>query len=240
MRALALSTAWILGGLAVAGALAWAFLNTPESTVFTLSLSLVLVLAICAVLGITVGGAVLGWLRGWTAASLRRAPAGGLAALPPLVFVALVWWLVGRLMEWTTAHAGEISAWSIARLDWSDAQPLLVGISWTGDWVRTIAAPFAALVWLAHVLARGWRPIADSACLRRACAPLPLALATLVCAATIRLPLAYGLSWMPRGLPPTWVEPAVAVLKLAALAVLGAAGLSTIVRLAVRGTPPAS
>ncbi|MEZ5285396.1 MAG: hypothetical protein R2712_11445 [Vicinamibacterales bacterium] len=45
MRALAVSTVSVLAGAAVFAALWWTFLNTPESTVFMLALSVLLVLA---------------------------------------------------------------------------------------------------------------------------------------------------------------------------------------------------
>jgi hypothetical protein len=41
---------------------------------------------------------------------------------------------------------------------------------------------------------------------------------------------------MPAGLPPTWVEPAVAAFKLGAMALVAAIGLALIGRLAVRAS----
>ena len=81
MRSLALSTAWILAGSAVFAALYWAFINTPESTIFMLALSLLLVIGMGVVLGVTWSGALDGWSRGWTRGTVRRA-LGGVPARP--------------------------------------------------------------------------------------------------------------------------------------------------------------
>ena len=57
-------------------------------------------------------------------------------------------------------------------------------------------------------------------------------LATLVVLGTIVVPLSYGTSWMPRGLPVSWAEPAFAAVKFGVMAVLAAAGLSVIASMA--------
>ncbi|MCC7035444.1 MAG: hypothetical protein IT179_21700 [Acidobacteria bacterium] len=234
MVRLAGSTAWMLAGGAAFGATFWAFLNTPESTIFTLALSLVLVLAMYAVMAVTWSGAVLGWAHGWSGTTARRALAGLPRVLPPLLLVGLAWWLVGRGLEWIDAHAGEISAWFIATLDSPDVRWLLNGAGYVGEWVRRLAIPFAGLAWLGHLLLRGWHPLFDRACLAHAFSPVRLLLATLIAGATIHAPVRYGLYWVPPGLPATWVEPAFATLKFGAIAVIGAVGASLIARLAVK------
>jgi hypothetical protein len=55
-----------------------------------------------------------------------------------------------------------------------------------------------------------------------------------VVALTLWAPYNYGLYWMPRGLPPTWMEPAAALVKFGIIALVGALGLSLIARLAAR------
>lgn len=231
---LAFSTAWILAGAAAFAAALWAFLNTPESTVFTLALSLLLVLVMYGVMALTWSGALIGWANGWSGATARRSLAGLSRFLLPLLVASLAWWLVGRGLAWITAHAGEISAWFIATLDWADVRWLLSGVSYAGEWVRWLAIPFAALVWLGHLLSRGWQPLFDRACLTHAFSPLRLVLATLVAGATIDAPLRYGVYWVPQGLPATWVEPAFAAAKFGGMTLIGAIGASLITRLAVR------
>jgi hypothetical protein len=54
-----LIAAWLATGAAVVGGLFWAFLNTPESNVFTLVLSAVLALLMIAIAAIVVNVAVL-------------------------------------------------------------------------------------------------------------------------------------------------------------------------------------
>jgi hypothetical protein len=233
MRSLALSTAWILAGSAVFAALYW------ESTIFMLALSLLLVIGMGVVLGVTWSGALDGWSRGWTRGTVRRALGGVPAFLLAALFVALVWWLVGRGLGWLDARSGEIGAWFIVTFNWSDVRPLLRGVHYAGDWLRMVAAPFAALVWLGETLSRGWRPLMDRSCLRRAFSPTRIALVTMVVALFIIAPLYFGLYWVPASLPPTWIEPAFAVAKAGVLALAGAIGFSLIARLATPVTPRA-
>lgn len=232
MRALGICTAWILGGLVVTGALFWTFLNTPESTVWTLAASALLLLAMYCAISLTWSGALIGWSRGWSPPVLARATRGIAACLPPLLLVAAAWWIVGLGLAWLDAHAGEIGAWFIANPGWSDVRSLLAAVSYAGNWLRMVAVPFAALVWLGMLLERGWQPLMDSAMVRRAFAPRGLLIATLVVLGTIVVPLSYGTYWMPRGLPVSWAEPAFAAVKFGVMAVLAAAGLSVIASMA--------
>lgn len=234
-RALAFSTAWIACGFGTAALLFWAFLNTPESTIWTLGLSLVLALVLYAVAGVTSSGALLGWSRGWSLRSLARARGGLAAFLPPLLLVTAAWWITGAALGWMDRHAGEISAWFMVRFGWADVRPLLTAITYAGNWVRAVLVPFAALVWLGCLLDHGWRPLVDRRCAARAFAPRTLILVTAIAWIAIDLPLTYGLYWMPRGLPATWIEPAFAALKLGAIGLLAAIGLSLIVRAAAHG-----
>lgn len=232
MKALAICTAWILAGLAVTGGLFWTFINTPESTVWTLAASAMLLLAMYCVISLTWSGALLGWSRGWSGPALGRATRGIAAFLPPLLLVGAAWWLVGIALAWVNAHAGEIGAWFIVNLGWADVRPLLSAVNYAGNWLRMVVVPFAALVWLGVLLDRGWRPLLDRASMRRAFSPRGLFIATVVCLATIILPLSYLTYWMPRGLPVSWVEPAFAAVKFGVMGVVAAVGLSVIASVA--------
>jgi hypothetical protein len=231
------STAWILSGAAVFAALYWSFLTTPESTVFMLALSLTLAIAMGLVLGVTFSGALVGWSRGWSGGVLRRAVTGVPAFIVAALFVLAAWWLIGRALGWMDAHSGEISAWFIATFNWADVRPVFTTVHYVGDWLRMLVAPFAGLVWLSDGLGRGWQPLMDRAWVARALSPTRLALATVAAGVLIAAPVTYGLYWVPAGLPPTWIEPAFAVAKGAAMAVIAAIGLSLIARLAVRPVP---
>lgn len=228
MKALAACTAWMLGGLTVTGGLFWAFLNTPESTVWTLAASALLLLAMYFAIGLTWSGALMGWSRGWSRPALGRALRGTAAFLPPLLLAGAAWWIIGRALAWMGAHAGEIGAWLMVQFGWADSSPLLAAVGYALNWLRMVAVPFAALVWLGVLLDRGWRPMLDRASIRRAFAPKGLLIATVVFVATIVLPLSYGTYWMPRSLPVSWVEPAVAAIKFGVMGVVAAAGLSVI------------
>jgi hypothetical protein len=234
MRGVLIAAAWVLTGAAVCAGLFWALLQTPESTIFTLGASAMLALLIYVVAAVTWGGVLLGWARGWTSLPGRAALAGVGVCLPPLLMAALTWWLVGRGLAWVETHSGEISAWFIATLDWADVTAGLQGVRYLGEWVRAVVVPFLALTWCAELLRRGWRPLLDAEPARHALSPLRLLTATAIAVLTLWAPLYYGLYWMPAGLPPTWVEPAVAAIKLGAMALVGAVGLALIGRLAVR------
>lgn len=236
MRTLAWSTAGILTGTLLAGALFWALLNTPESTIVTLALSLLLALSVVIVLAATVGAAMAGWSGGWAAIRRDTLVRGVIAFVPALLFVAAGWFAVGSALDWVSARSGEISAWFVATLDWQDVRSLIRGVEIGGEWLRRIVIPFAALVGLGHAIAGAWRPTAPYAWLPRAAVPVRLLLVTLVAWLTLWMPAAYGLYWMPPGLPPTWIEPAIAAIKLATMAVVGATGMSLIIRLAARSS----
>lgn len=233
MGRLAATTGWMLAGAALFAAAFWAFVNTPESTVFTLGLSFLLALAMYAVLAVTWSGAMLGWSLGWSRATAFRALDGIPGAVLPALLIGLCWWAVGLGLDWMTAHAGEISAWFIASLNWSDVRGPLEGVRYLGEWVRQILVPFAGLAWLGHLL-NGRRPFFGFSWLARALSPARLLGVTMIAGATIYAPLRFGLYWVPQGLPATWVEPAFAAAKFGAMALAGAIGASLIARVAVR------
>jgi hypothetical protein len=232
MTTFAATTLWVLAGAAIAAGLSWAFLNTPESTVWTLALSGLFVLALLAAAALTLNAALLSWERGWSWAVVRRAAAGVVPFVLCLLLVLASWWLFGRARDWLGARSGEIGAWFIARVDWSDVRPLTGAAQAVCDWMRMVVVPMAALAWLAAALRDGWPAFVSPVAARRSLAPHRLLAATAVSGACLWAPWTYLTLWVPRGLPPTWVEPAVAVLKFGAMAALGAVGVSLLTRLA--------
>jgi len=216
-------TAWILAGGVLTGAVYWAFLNTPESTIWALMLSAVLAIVSIALLAITVNGAIAAWSSGVSRDTLRQAIARIPAIVPAALIVAIAWWLAGRVTGWVSAHSGEISAWFIARLGWSDVSRLFAAIDWTGWWIRWVLAPMVALTLLAGVS-------------RRAVSPLRLAVATFWFLLLVAAPWVYLVPWRPAGLPPNLVEPTFIALKLAATAFLMAMGVALIIREAARAS----
>lgn len=221
MRRLAEVTAWILAWGVLTGAAYWAFLNTPESTIWALMLSAVLAIVSLSLLAIAVNGAIAAWSSGLSRDTLRRAVARIPAIVPAALIVAIAWWLVGRVTSWVSAHSGEISAWFIVRLGWADVSALFTGINWAGWWVRWIFMPMIALSLVAGAIRRG-------------VSPLRLAIATVGFLLLVAAPWVYIAPWRPAGLPPTWVEPLFIAAKLVITAVVMAIGAALIIREAQR------
>lgn len=221
MRRLAEVTAWILAWGVLTGATYWAFLNTPESTIWALTLSAVLAIVSLALLAITVTGAIAAWSSGLSRDTLRRAVARMPAIVPAALIVVLAWWLVGRIHGWVAAHSGEISAWFIARLGRSDISALFTALDWAVWWVRWLLVPMIALSVAAGAVRQGL-------------SPLRLAMATNWFLLLVAAPWVYLAPWRPAGLPPTSVEPVFVAVKLAATALLMATGFALITREAAR------
>ena len=221
MRRLAEVTAWILAWGALTGAAYWAFLNTPESTIWALTLSAALAIVSLALLAITVTGAIAAWSSGLSRNTVRRAITRMPAIVPAALIVVLAWWLVGRITGWVAAHSGEISAWFIARLGWSDISALFTAFDWAAWWVRWILVPMVALATAAGAV-------------RRRVTLLRLAMATNWFLLLVAAPWVYIAPWRPAALPPNSVEPVFIAVKLAATALLMAAGLALITREAAR------
>src|SRR5262249_36598426 len=139
---------------------------------------------------------------------------------------------------WLLTNTGEISAWFIARFGWADASPLFTSAGWLLWWLRWVVGPWLGLTlfaaaedperrgslvgtWPARAL--GWR----------------LLLVTGWFVLFIALPWRLAL-WRPLGLPPSWIEGALAAARLVIVATLLGLGAALIVRAAVRrGVPPA-
>jgi len=192
--------------------------------VLMLIASVVLVLALVTVVAITVNAAVLR-ARG---ASVRTAVAAGsrgtgwflLMVLPLL----LAWWAIGRGDDWIARHQGEINAWFIARFNWADITRLLQTEMWVSRWLRWAALPVTFVSLLAALLTRE-RP--RSGWVRRAWHWRTLLVATLAFFLLVALPWQLT-NWRPP-LPPTWVEPAVAGLRLAVVFLLGLIGAAVMI-----------
>jgi hypothetical protein len=227
-------TSILAAGSVVAGALYWLFLNTPDSNVWMLIASVVVGLSLVLVVATTVNAAVLR-ARG---AAVRTAVTAGwrgtgwfLLAVLPLLFA---WWIIARGDEWITRHQGEINAWFIARFDWSDISGLLRTELWLSRWLRWAVLPVVFVSLLATLLTRE-RP--SGRWLRRAGHWRTLLVATLAFFLLFALPWQLT-AWRPT-LPPTWIEPAVAGLRLAVVFLLGLIGAASMIVASVgRDRPP--
>jgi hypothetical protein len=228
-RALGIA-AVLAGGGGTAAALYWAFLNTPESNVLTLALSVFLVVATVIVTAVSVNAAVL-LARGLP---LREALAAGargtgwfLLATVPLV---LAWIAIARFDRWVADHTGEINAWFIARFGWADVSALFQTETWASRWLRWAVVPAAGLSLLASLLRS--EPVPRTRWIRRAWHWRTLLVATLVFVLLFALPWQLT-AWRP-ALPPTWISPVVAAARLGVAFALAAAGAAVLVLVSVR------
>jgi hypothetical protein len=235
-RTLAGTTVVMMGGAMVSGALYWGLLNTPESTVWMLALSVVLAAMFAVVTALTIGVVLLAWSgQTWSPALVARAARGLPACVPPVLLVALAWWLVLRGTAWVDAHSGEISAWFIARFGWSDVRWLFATVGWIAWWVQWVLAPFAALVWWRSILVGGWRP--TGALVREALRPAGVLVATAIVLVLVWAPWTQLVPWRPRSVAPGSMELVFVAVKLGLVALLSATGCSLVARTAATAPP---
>lgn len=231
IRRTLLVASWLAAGAALVAALYWLFLNTPESNVLMLSVSALLVLLMIALAATVANVAVLialgGPLGSSVAVGARRAGWCLVVAVP----LAALIWVVLLGDAWVARHAGEISAWFIARSGWADITPLFTAQRYVSVWLRWVLLPVAALAALASFLRRdtdgrrGW--------LRATWCWRTLLIATLAFVVLVVLPWRAAF-WRPEGLPHTWIEPTIAAAKLAVVAALMAIGFAIMVVAAAR------
>ncbi len=239
IRTLAATTVAVLGGAAAVAGLYWGFLNTPESTIFTLALSALLVLAALTLSAITVNAVLLAWTEGGLSPGVARRALRHLpAALPPAVLVAAVWWAVLRGEGWVQLHSGEISAWFIAQFGWADVTWLFRAAAWIGLWLRWVVAPFAALVWWRQILGGAWQP--SRAAVRDAVHPGRVLAATAIVAVLVWVPWTQVVPWRPRAIAPGTSELLFVGAKLGLVAVLSALASTLLARTASIARPASS
>jgi hypothetical protein len=228
IRQIALVASWITAAAVVLAAMYWTFLYTPESNVATLTVSTLLLAAMLVTAAIAVNGALVlatgVSLQSVLPPAVRTVPAFIATALP----VALLTLLMLRADGWIARHAGEISAWFIARFGLADVTVLFRVESWLSAWLRWVVLPVTGLSALAAILQTGIGGIRRSAWLARAWHWRMLLLSTAVFVLLIALPWRAAF-WQPHGLPPTWIEPALAGLRLVAIGVSIAVGCALIV-----------
>jgi hypothetical protein len=224
---------WLAAGHALLGLLYWLLLQIPESNAWMLASSLLVVLAAVWLAGVVEMTALLafavdGPMRGAVAPALRRA---WLIVLPCALFAA-IWWLTGAAAGWHGRYAGQVDAAIIARTGWTGTAWLHEAARWLIAAVRwaiglSLAAALAAA--LASQGARGlhprwvgrglhWRPLAATA-------------AAVAIGFWLPLQAAY---WRPASLPPNWMEPAFAAIKLAVLFAISQLAWTTVLRTAAR------
>lgn len=223
-------TLWLLAGAALTGGVYWSFLITPESTVWSLAASALLLIAATFLLALTISGAATGWRHGVSSTHVRSAVVASPAIVPAAIIAGLVWWLAGSITDRMTLYSGPINAWFIAAFGWDDVSWLFSGVSWVAGWLKWVVGPVLALSLMGAVLSESWRGVASVAWIKRALAPVPLATATVLFGVLVAAPWMYLTPWRPTGLPSTSVELVFVIAKLAVAALLMALGVALIIR----------
>jgi hypothetical protein len=225
IRRLLMIAACLALGFAIVAALYWLFLNTPEANLLTLAASVVLILAMVVVGGMTVNMAILIAQRNALRSTVLRS-ARGLVWFPiALAAVVLIWWDVLTTDAWVSRHSGEISAWFIAQFGWADISWLFTTEAWLSRWLRWAFAPIVALCLLNELLADGAHALVRTRWIRRVLHWRTLGVATLVFVGLYAAPWQLT-EWRPE-LPATTVEVYVAAARL------GIAGLAIVVGSAI-------
>jgi hypothetical protein len=233
----AITTLWILVGAALSGGVYWAFLMTPESTVWTLIGSAILAVVVLMLAGFTITGSIAILWDGWSRATIDRAVRSIPSILPALLIVLFVWWITLRAETWVGLRSGQISAWFIAQFGWADVSWLFRTVRYTAMWFRWIVASMLALSLMTGFVIVGTRAIAQGAWLRRALHPRALVFSTLIFIVLIALPWKYVVPWRPAALPPTSIEMAFITVKLSITAVMFAIAIALIIREASGAVP---
>ena len=214
-----------VGYTAVAG-LFWALLSVPESNVLALTSSLALVVALVAAAGVTTGGAAAFGHDAAAREAARRSMAGLPGFVAGLLVFAALWWLTAGADTWWRAHRGEADALWLRYVGSSRTGPLHALVEWTLWLARWVLGPSIVAGLVSVGTLGGVRSTVKG--LRTAFGLAPLAVA-----AAGALVISQGLQrlayWRPKMLPPNWLEPTFAAVKLfaiyASLAVIGAAVL---------------
>jgi hypothetical protein len=226
---------WLGGGAAVVGGLYWSFLNTPEANLLTLTFSAILVVLMMTVAALVVNVATLLALgspvRSSVVAGARRSVAVVVVSVPVLALI----WLINRGDAWVASRSGEISAWFIAKVGWADISPLFRTQMYLSIWLRWVLLPVTALAALAVWLRHGRHAIVTPRWVRAAWHWRTLLIATLAFVLLIAYPWRAAV-WRPQGLPPTWIEPVLAAVRLAVVVVSMAIGAAVVIMTIARQT----
>jgi hypothetical protein len=223
-------TLWLLAGAALTAGVYWSFLITPESTVWSLGASALLLLTAAFLLALTISGAAVGWRHGVSSSHIRTAVVAAPGMVPAALVAGLVWWLGGSITDRMALYSGPINAWFIASFGWDDVSWLFTGVTWLAGWLKWVVGPVLALTLMGAILADGWRGAASAGWIKRALSPMPLATATVLFAALVAAPWTYLTPWRPADLPPTSLELGFVIAKLAVTALLMAVGVALIIR----------
>jgi hypothetical protein len=225
--------AWLAAGHILVGGLYWLLLQVPESNAWMLVASLLIVLAALVMTGVIEATAILAWTASEPmGVALKTALLRAWLVVLPLAVFGCVWWLTGTAQDWLTRHAGEIDAWIIAKAGWTKTAGLHTSLAWALAFVRYGVGTSLAVALLGSVSRQGLHGV-TSPWPRHGLAWKPLAIVAAVLFVGVWLPW-QAVYWRPASLPPTWVQPAFAAVKLGVLYVVGNLAWAVVLRTASR------
>ena len=225
--------AWLVAGHLLVGGLYWLLIQVPESNAWMLASSAAIVFATLLLGGIIESTAILAWTSSEPmSAALTTALRRAWLVVLPLAVIGCVWWLTGAADNWLARHAGQIDAWIIAKTGWTRTAALHTSLAWVVAFIRYGIGTSLAVGLLASLAKRGLRG-ATSSWLRRALAWRPLLIIAAVLFVGVWLPW-QAVYWRPASLPPTWVQPAFAAVKLGVLYLVGNLAWAVVLRTAAR------
>jgi hypothetical protein len=233
MTRIGATVAWLCAGHAIVFGLYWLLLQVPESNAWMLGASVLVIALGVLVLGIVEMMAILALkpvdpMGAALKTSLRRA----WLAIFPLAVFGIVWWVTGAATRWLGLHSGEIDAWIIAKTGWTRTAGLHTVLDWLVAFVRYGLGTSLAVAWLAALASRGVKGLASN-WLRDGLAWKRLLIVSAALFAGWWLPW-QAVYWRPESLPPTWVQPAFAAVKLAVLYVVANVAWAVVLRAAPR------
>jgi hypothetical protein len=225
--------AWLSAGHLLVAGLYWLLLQVPESNVWMLASSAAIVVATLLLGGIIESTAILAWTSSEPmSAALKTAVRRGWLVVLPLAVFACVWWMTGTAQDWLARHAGQIDAWIIAAFGWTKTAGLHTAMARVIACARYGIGTSLAVALLAALARQGPRGATSSWPLRGlAWKPLAIVSAVLFVGVWAPWQAAY---WRPASLPPTWVQPAFAAVKLFAIYIVGNLAWAVVLRTASR------
>lgn len=224
--------AWLAIGGAVVFGFWWLFLNTSEADVFRLILSSFYLFLAVVTAAIVVNTAMM------------LAAGGGFAPSARVAIRRVHWFLIGALLVAATASAtgaldalvvqryGEISAWLIATLDWTETEPLFALQRYSSVWIRWVFVPVGACA-LVAALVRGLGARAAMKAITRAWRWKTLLVVTAAFVLLMAWPWRAAF-WVSQPIGPAWTEPAMAALRLLVIAAAASLGAAVFVMAASR------
>jgi hypothetical protein len=223
-------TGWLVIGHAILGGLYWLLLQIPESNVLMLTASALTAAAILVGVGLVSATGLAWWSSsgfGAAAGTGVRRTAWGIAAV---AVAGLFWFATGLITTWHAGHATEFDAWFLASFGWTDVSWFHVTFGWIQWFVRYVFGVGLALALLAAAVLGGARAVVSIRWAARAFHWQTVLITTFAMLVGFYLPWQFVVPWRPASLPPTWVQPAFAAVKLGVVFIVMNAAWAIVLR----------